>query len=54
MRRRLLPTRPREGADNGADSVARGRLLANCDFNSAAVHLLGFSSFPIPPVLLAP
>ena len=30
--------RPREGADDGADSVARGRLLANCDFNQAALH----------------
>jgi hypothetical protein len=31
--------RPREGADDGADSVARGRLLlANCDFNLAVLH----------------
>ena len=30
--------RPREGADDGADSVARGLPLADCDSNQAALH----------------
>jgi hypothetical protein len=30
--------RPREGADNGADSAARGQRPADCDFNRAALH----------------
>jgi hypothetical protein len=30
--------RPREGADNGADSVACGQRLADCGFNLAALH----------------
>ena len=30
--------RPREGADDGADSVARGQPMADCDFNRAALH----------------
>jgi hypothetical protein len=30
--------RPREGADDGADSVACGLRLADCDFNRAALH----------------
>ena len=30
--------RPREGADDGADCVARGQSLADCDFNLAALH----------------
>ena len=30
--------RPREGADDGADFVARGQPLADCDFNLAALH----------------
>jgi hypothetical protein len=38
MRTRLLPKRPREGADNGANSVARAKSLADCDFNLAALH----------------
>ena len=28
----------REGADDGADSVAGGQPLADCDFNLAALH----------------
>ena len=31
--------RPKEGADDGADSVACGLRLADCDFNLAALHL---------------
>ena len=38
MRSRLLPTRPREGADDGADIVAGANPLADCDFNLAALH----------------
>jgi hypothetical protein len=30
--------RPREGADDGADSVACGHLLIDCDFNQATPH----------------
>jgi hypothetical protein len=30
--------RPREGADNGANFVARGQPMADCDFNQAALH----------------
>jgi Uncharacterized protein family, UPF0114 len=30
--------RPREGADDGADSVARSQPTADCDFNRAAPH----------------
>ena len=30
--------RPREGADDGADSVARSQPMADCDFNRAALH----------------
>jgi hypothetical protein len=30
--------RPREGADDGADSVASGKTMADCDFNQAAPH----------------
>jgi hypothetical protein len=30
--------RPREGADDGADSVARSQPTADCDFNLAALH----------------
>jgi hypothetical protein len=30
--------RPREGADDGADSVACGQPLADCGFNLAALH----------------
>jgi hypothetical protein len=30
--------RPREGADDGADSVARSQPMADCDFNQAALH----------------
>ena len=30
--------RPREGADDGADFVARGQPMADCDFNLAALH----------------
>ena len=37
-------TRPREGADNGANFVARGQPMADCDFNQAALHQLTPSS----------
>jgi hypothetical protein len=30
--------RPREGADDGADSVACGQPTTDCDFNQAALH----------------
>ena len=30
--------RPREGADDGADFVARGQPMTDCDFNRAALH----------------
>jgi transposase len=30
--------RPREGANDGADSVARSQPMADCDFNRAALH----------------
>src|ERR1700722_7043976 len=29
---------PREGADDGADFVAPGQPMADCDFNQAALH----------------
>jgi hypothetical protein len=38
MRGRLLLTRPREGADDSADFVARGQLSPDCGFNLAALH----------------
>jgi hypothetical protein len=36
MRGRMLQARPREGAEDGADSVARDQPMTDCDFNLAA------------------